>query len=639
MKCGKLQVALARRKSIRQTLSIETNLKKCLSTFDLISLGIGCTLGCGIYVVTGEVIRNITGPSVVLSFLIAAFASMLAAFSYAEFGARVPRAGSAYIYSYVTVGEGWAFVIGWNLILEYVIGAASTAKAISTYLDSLMGKKISTAMVSVMPLNTHSLSPYPDFVAFGFVALLTVIVCIGIHESSFLNNIFTLINISILVFVIFFGAFQIDTSNWSIPTEKVRDVSICLASKSYQPSDYGTGGFFPFGYLGVMAGASICFYSYIGFDVITVAGEETVSPQKSIPISIMVSLLVCSTAYVLLSAVLTMMVPYYSLDPESPISSAFSLLGWKVPAIVINIGAVVCIISSLLTYVLAMPRIFYAMASDGLLFKFLGNINQRFKTPVNATLVSGLFTGILSMFFELIDLVNMMSIGTLLAYTLVSICVLLLRYKPEVEQKDNEMSNIVHAEADEKDMEMEVANKKSFVNKLKCLCFLSPDCSSAPNKKSFMIVSICLALIVLLTLLNTMMAYLWFYGWIPSLVVVICFVALFFLLTVYCIIIIANQPKHKPELSFLVPLVPLLPIVSVIANIYLMLNLSKMTWLRFLIWMIIGIFIYFGYGMHHSSEINETKELKTGAKEDYNKLEGLNEESKIVPNESIVVTE
>lgn len=255
-----------RKKCIDPQSITKTELARCLTTLDLTFLGIGSTLGAGLYVVAGEVARSIAGPAVVLSFFIAAVASVLSGLCYAEFGARVPKAGSAYIYSYVTVGELCSFIIGWNLILEYVIGASSVARAWSSYFDSLIDDAIRNFTTShVGEIQTPSGLIYPDFFAFCILILITSVLTIGVKSSSRFNSVFTGINILVIIFVTSVGLYFARYSNWR------RD-------------------FMPFGFSGVVSGAATCFYAFVGFDIIASTGEEAENPRKSIPISIILSL-------------------------------------------------------------------------------------------------------------------------------------------------------------------------------------------------------------------------------------------------------------------------------------------------------------------------------------------------------------
>lgn len=244
----------------------QTELSRCLSIFDLAALGIGSTLGAGIYVLAGEVARSIAGPSIVISFFIAAVASILSGLCYAEFGARVPKAGSAYVYSYVTMGELCAFVIGWNLFLEYVIGASSVARAWSEYFDSILNSRIRNyTLTNIGEIHASGLSRYPDFFALLLVLLVTFILGIGVKNSSRFNNVFTGINLLVILFITCVGLYFAKGENW-------------------------TRDFAPFGISGIFSGAATCFYAFVGFDVIATTGEEARNPSRAIPIAIVLAL-------------------------------------------------------------------------------------------------------------------------------------------------------------------------------------------------------------------------------------------------------------------------------------------------------------------------------------------------------------
>ncbi|KAF5273767.1 hypothetical protein FQA39_LY00882 [Lamprigera yunnana] len=392
----------------RKKLNLSTDdskLARVLSTLDLTALGIGSTLGVGVYVLAGEVAKNYAGPAVIISFLIAAIASVFAGLCYAEFGARVPKAGSAYIYSYVTIGEFVAFIIGWNLILEYVIGSASVVKGLFTYLDALVNNKMSMFLEEAMPISIPVFGRYPDFFSLGVVLVFSVALALGAKESSLVNNIFTMVNLSVVLFVVISGLWKVD---------KV-------------PGGFGNGGFAPYGFSGIIKGAATCFYGFIGFDCIATAGEEAKTPQKSIPIAIVVSLFIIFLSYFSISIVLTMILPYYLQDEEAPFPHVYDEIGWPIAKYLVTVGALCGLFSSLLGAMFPLPRVIYAMSSDGLMFEIIGRIHPRFQTPVLGTLVAGSLTGILACIFELSQLFTMMSIGTLSAYSIVAACVMVLR--------------------------------------------------------------------------------------------------------------------------------------------------------------------------------------------------------------------
>lgn len=581
---------LVRKKYIDLANVTDTKLARCLTTFDLTALGIGSTLGAGIYVVAGQVAKEKAGPAVVLSFFIAAVASVLAGLCYAEFGARVPKTGSAYVYSYVTVGEFIAFIIGWNLILEYVIGTASVARAWSSYFDSLVNKTIQHFFLDNMPMDVGGLSPYPDFFAFAITFLLTCILAVGVKESSTFNNIFTGVNLLVVTYVIVCGAFKADTHNWSLGVKEIGN-----------RTDVGSGGFLPFGFSGMMAGAATCFYAFVGFDCIATTGEEAKNPQKAIPISIVVSLLAIFLAYTGMSMVLTLMWPYYDLDNDAPLPQVFHNVGWDVAKYVIAVGAVCGLSTSLLGAMFPLPRVIYAMATDGLIFKFLANVNKRFQTPLLATFLSGLFAGIMATLFDLQELVDMMSIGTLLAYTLVALCVLILRYKVKcIASKDEfkEETTVQKELSSSQHLLHNSARTDSYLKKM----FIRNPRQTTPTKEtekiteiniavlSVLVITFCLILVIAESSISSGKA------WAITLVVLFLIAILVFLYSIWV------QPENQDPIHFKVPLLPVLPVLSCFVNVYLMMKLSTATWIRFAVWMAVGFSIYFGYGIRHSSE-------------------------------------
>ncbi|XP_007536020.1 cationic amino acid transporter 3 isoform X1 [Erinaceus europaeus] len=578
---------LVRRRTLEQGMT-ETRLARCLSTLDLVALGVGSTLGAGVYVLAGEVAKEKAGPSIVICFLVAALSSVLAGLCYAEFGARVPRSGSAYLYSYVTVGELWAFTTGWNLILSYIIGTASVARAWSLAFDNLIGNQISHALQKSLSLHVpHLLAKYPDVFAMALVLLLTGLLALGASESALVTKVFTGVNLLVLGFVIVSGFIKGDLHNWRLKKEDY-EMAKAELNNTQSLGPLGAGGFVPFGFQGILRGSATCFYAFVGFDCIATTGEEAQNPQHSIPMGIVISLSVCFLAYFGVSSALTLMMPYYQLLPESPLPEAFLHVGWGPARYIVAVGSLCALSTSLLGSMFPMPRIIYAMAEDGLLFRFLAHIHTGTRTPIIATMVSGIIAAFMAFLFELTDLVDLMSIGTLLAYSLVAICVLILRYQP-----DQEMKNV-----DEVELQEEIIYETETLTLQGLFCPLN----SIPTPLSGHVVYVCSSLLaLLLTILGLVLAQ-WSSPLLSGDPVWVATVVLLLMLIVGIIGVIWKQPQSSTPLHFKVPALPFLPLVSIFVNLYLMMQMTAGTWARFGVWMLIGFAIYFGYGIQHSQE-------------------------------------
>ncbi|XP_075053775.1 high affinity cationic amino acid transporter 1 [Mixophyes fleayi] len=596
----------------------ESRLARCLNTFDLIALGVGSTLGAGVYVLAGAVARENAGPAIVLCFLIAALASVLAGLCYGEFGARVPKTGSAYLYSYVTVGELLAFITGWNLILSYVIGKCCECPYCWGWVYDVCDQGRHRG-----ELNIHSYIEIYIIILFSFSGLLTI----GVKESAIVNKIFTCINVLVLCFVIISGFVKGSVKNWQLTEKDFIGVNITHSDNNTESSvwDYGSGGFMPYGFSGVLSGAATCFYAFVGFDCIATTGEEVKNPQKAIPIGIVASLLICFVAYFGVSAALTLMMPYYLLDKNSPLPVAFNYIGWDGARYAVAVGSLCALSTSLLGSMFPMPRVIYAMADDGLLFKVLAKVSKKSKTPVVATVCSGAVAALMAFLFDLKDLVDLMSIGTLLAYSLVAACVLVLRYQPEQPNLAYQMAKT----SDEVDIHESASTSESQSGilgedeKFAIQALFFPQ-NTEPTRLSGTIVNYSASIIGVLIIVFCCLTVLGQEPLVNGSISIIVPLVIILLLCFITTVIIWRQPESKTKLSFKVPFLPVLPILSIFVNVYLMMQLDKGTWIRFALWMVLGFIIYFGYGMWNSTEAgNSIPESKTDS---YKKTNVLNNE-------------
>jgi APA family basic amino acid/polyamine antiporter len=409
----------------------EHRLRRVLGPVSLTSLGIGCVIGAGIFVVTGIGAHDKAGPALILSFAVAALACIFAALCYAEFASMVPVAGSAYTYAYATLGELFAWIIGWDLILEYAVGAASVAHSWSKYFQGFLGSYgwhlphgISGAPFDYVPelgrvVGTGSLFDLPAVLV---AAIVTTVLVIGIRESTRFNNIMVAIKVAVVLMVIAVGAFYVDPRNWH-PFAPYGYSGVAFFGKTLV-GQTGKGG----EPLGMLAGAALIFFAYIGFDSVSTHAEEARNPHRDVPIGIIASLIICTVLYIAVAAVLTGMVPSSLIGVETPVADAFRLKGLTWAQRVISVGAIAGITSVLLVLMLSQPRVWLAMARDGLVPPgFFGAVHPRFRTPWKATLLTGVFVAAMTGLVPLRILAELVNIGTLLAFVIVCAAVLVMR--------------------------------------------------------------------------------------------------------------------------------------------------------------------------------------------------------------------
>jgi APA family basic amino acid/polyamine antiporter len=406
-------------------------LRRALGPVHLTALGMGAIIGAGIFVTTGAIAHQTAGPALLLSYVVAGIACVFAALCYAEFASIVPVSGSAYTYAYATLGEFLAWVMGWDLILEYAGGAALVANGWSGYLQSVLGsfgitlpRAISGAVVRYDP-QLGRLLPTGSFLnlpAVSIVALLMVILIVGIEASARFNAAMVVVKLATVLFVIGVGAFHVDPRNWH-PFAPYGMTGVVLFGKTL--FGHVDAGGRP---VGMLAGAALAFLAYLGFDAVSTQSEEARRPQRDVPIGILASLLICTLLYMGVIAVLTGMVPYDQLDLNAPLANAFAQVGLGWAKLLIALAGVAGITTVLLVLLLSLPRIVLAMARDGLLPKsFFAAVHPRFQTPHKATLAAGLLVGVVTAFLPIDVIVNLVNMGTLLAFVIVCAAIPIMR--------------------------------------------------------------------------------------------------------------------------------------------------------------------------------------------------------------------
>jgi APA family basic amino acid/polyamine antiporter len=420
-------------KPLRQLLDEmagENRLRRVLGPVQLTSLGVGAIIGAGIFVATGAAARNVAGPALMLSYVVAGMTCVFAALCYAEFASMVPVAGSAYTYAYATLGELFAWIIGWDLILEYAVGSATVANGWSGYFQSVLAKfgVHLPAALAGPPIIYNAAGEFVhtagvvNLPAIVIVAIVTAVLVKGIQESAGFNTTMVFLKVAAVFFVILVGAFYINPENWS----------------PFAP--YGMSGLSFFGRplmgqvnaggqpVGMLAGAAIIFFAYIGFDSVSTHAEEAKNPTRDVPIGIIASLLICTVLYIAVVAVLTGMVRYDSLSVDAGVSDAFKQAGLPWAEFIIAAAGVAGITSVLLVLMLSAPRVFLAMARDGMVSpSFFGDVHPKFRTPWKSTILIGVFVATMTGFLPIDALLHLANIGTLFAFLIVCAAVLIMR--------------------------------------------------------------------------------------------------------------------------------------------------------------------------------------------------------------------
>jgi len=387
----------------------QASLKKTLNAYELIMFGIGVVIGTGIFVLTGVAAAQYSGPALIISFAIAGLSCVFAGLCYAEFAAMVPVAGSAYTYSYAALGEIWAWIIGWDLILEYIVAIPAVAIGWSGYITSLL-KAVGIHIPDIFTNSPGANGGIINLPAVLIILLISLLLMKGVKESSRINNIMVIIKVSVILFFILVGVFHIKPSNWT--------------------------PFMPFGLSGIFRGAAFVFFSFIGFDSISTAAEEVKNPQKDLPKGIIGSLLICTLLYIAVSGVLTGILPYEEFkNTSAPVAYALAQIGISWGSALVSVGAISGITTVLMVMIYAQTRIFFVMSRDGLLPEVFKEVSKTHGTPVKSTIIVAIITAILAGFTPITAVAELTNIGTLAAFIIVSVSIIVLRKRnPDIER-------------------------------------------------------------------------------------------------------------------------------------------------------------------------------------------------------------
>jgi len=548
---------------------------RTLNWFDLIAFGVGNIVGAGIFVLTGEAARKYSGPSITLAFLLDGIACIFSALCYSEFASRVPVAGSSYTYAYVTCGELVAFLIGWAIILAYGLAIAVVGRGWSSYLVALFDT-VKVKVPSWIYAIPASYQPYIDnFDPLSAVVILiiTVYLLFGIKQSTWLNNVVTAISLFVVLFVIALGAFYIDPLNW-IP-------------------------FTPYGINGIFNGASVVFFAYIGFDCVANCSEECKNPHRDLPLGIVGSLVIVTALYCSVALVVTGMESYLEIDTGAPLAKAFDKQGLGWASIIISVGALAGLTTTILTSHVALSRIIFSIARDGLLPRLFANLHPENNTPTQATILVGILTALLAFFFDIDALAELVSAGTLVSFLFVCLAIPILRMGECLENihfKNNSTN--------------EKPFKLLFYSLLGAFCIA---CTAAGVVQvnqdrieygSWILLAICWDIVVPLGVM--IICYFWYLNNISN-VQTNWYGALQKQTRTYVIDGQAIVEELNERMPFRCPFVPLIPLLGVAVNIWMICNLSTDTFIGFSAWIFIGMLCYFLYGMSHSELRNQNR--------------------------------
>ncbi|XP_070132221.1 cationic amino acid transporter 4 isoform X2 [Equus caballus] len=553
----------------------EMSPQRHLTTLDLTLRAVGGTVGLGLYVLTGTVAKGMAGPAVVVSFSIAAMASLVGALCYVELAAHVPHTGSPYLFTYVSMGELWAFLIGWNTLLGHLITGAALARVWSSYVDVIFSHRIHSFIEDHVGIwQVPFLAQNPDFLAAGIILSVSTFVSCKARVSSWLNRTFSAISLAVIIFIIILGFFLARPHNWSAEE----------------------GGFAPFGFSGIMAGTTTCFYAFVGFGAIAASSEEAQNAKRTVPMAITISVGLVAGANILVSTVLTLMVPWHSLHPYWALADAFHQRGYSWAAFIVAVGAICAMNTAILNIILFLPRITYAMARDGLFFQVFAHVHPRNQVPMVAIMVLGVLMAFLALLLDHEALVQFLCLSAVITRTVVTTSIIILRFRKAPPASSQGPGSPVGTEQASAPQPGQL--RPALRPYLRFLGGCRP--GAAVTWALGVLVASAITLDCVLVF-GDLALHLPTWGY----TLLLLLSSATFLLSL--LVLGAHQQQRRQD-NFQVPMVPLTPALSILLNIFLMLQLSYLTWLGLSICLLIGLAVYFGYGIWHSKE-NQQEQL------------------------------